>query len=209
MKLLFLLAASLYAESKDQAALRLAAEQHARDQAQIAKVTADLASAAASRAEMMRSIQQLNANNQQRAAEQKREANSKARTSEEIHTADASAVIDAANLQNERTMAAAAEVKAQSDILIKIAENASNSMYVAMGTAFSALLTALVGLIGIILSHYWSIKKIDEVGAKVDVAGADAHAAYTEANTVNQKIEKIGLKMADDRPLNPNSPQHK
>jgi hypothetical protein len=128
-------------------------------------------------------------------------------------------------LANDRAVSTAASAKNQLDLAVALArENHSegrNTLYVQL----ASLASLIIGFLSKYLSdkekaqkeaeevnilhdqtlahRQLELEKIEEVKQTAVSAKKSADSAYTEANTVNNKIADIGLKMKDGKPLNP------
>jgi len=129
-----------------------------------------------------------------------------------VVAADAQHAAVAAEQHNDKAVENADEIKAkterikeQNDALLRATESSRFAMYATLGTGVLTFLTVLVGLIfkdrsdkralEITVSHRKDeLEKIEQVGAKAD-------KAYEVGNTVNTKLENIGVRMADGLPL--------
>lgn len=207
-----LLVASASAETKAEAALRieLAAAKVAlataqKEKADLAASIAKLSKTQAASSKSAAVSRQDAANNQADAASQADQNNTTAVQTAASNLADTKkTVVDASAL----TLAAAESAKSQNTALLIV--------------QVSGLLVTLFTIGGKILSdnairvqeHRWKDEDRDKLEkllatqhqeqvAKIGEVKTEAHNAYNEANTVNKKLETIGVQMRDGEPLKP------
>jgi len=225
-------AASAESQAAVAATKKALADQLASTQAQLqaarAESQAAVAAARKDREALERAIAAVgtNAKIQARAATVQRsesvglalEKTAEADAQADSNAAIAQRAVDVAEQADARAVIAAMSAKAQADQLMKVSDHNNSALYMLVFTTVFGFLALLYKDVILLLkdnrTRKWDIEdrvridketkehrayELDEI-AKVGKAAA---AAYSEANTVNQKIESIGLKMQDNRPLAP------
>lgn len=218
-----LLAATLLrADSKDEAALR----------AQLAQTQAALAAASKDRAamqvELTAAVAKLGVANKVQAAaatQQRANVSDKAEASAvraDANAAQAQQTADSARVTaeaaNTQAVISAVAAKVQADALIRVSDQSHTASLATLITSCFGFLTLIAGFGWKAFTdsrdHRWLMETTAQAATvtalhrqtelqKISEVQSSAQAAYSEANTVNKKIESIGLKMADSKPLNP------
>ena len=217
-----LAATLLRADSKDEAALR----------AQLAQTQAALAAASKDRAamqvELTAAVAKLGVANKVQAAaatQQRANVSDKAEASAvraDANAAQAQQTADSARVTaeaaNTQAVISAVAAKVQADALIRVSDQSHTASLATLITSCFGFLTLIAGFgwkdFTDSRDHRWLMETTAQAATvtalhrqtelqKISEVQSSAQAAYSEANTVNKKIESIGLKMADSKPLNP------
>jgi hypothetical protein len=140
-------------------------------------------------------------------------------------TADSARVT--AEAANTQAVISAVAAKVQADALIRVSDQSHTAALATLITSCFGFLTLIAGFCWKAYTdsrdHRWVMETTAQAATvtalhrqtelqKISEVQSSAQAAYSEANTVNKKIESIGLKMADSKPLNPTDeeiPPHK
>jgi hypothetical protein len=124
----------------------------------------------------------------------------------------------AAELADSKAVLAVIAARSQADELMKVSDHNNFATYATLITSVFGFLTLLAGFFWKAFTDARDHRWVMENSVAADTATAlhrskelqkiaevqtSAQAAYSEANTVNKKIESIGLKMADNQPLRP------
>ena len=217
-----LAATLLRADSKDEAALRT---QLAQTQAALAAASKDRI---AMQVELTAAVAKLGvANRVQAAADAQQRANLSNKAEASAVRADANAVqaqqtADSARVTaeaaNTQAVISAVAAKVQADALIRVSDQSHTASLATLITSCFGFLTLIAGFGWKAFTdsrdHRWLMETTAQAATvtalhrqtelqKISEVQSSAQAAYSEANTVNKKIESIGLKMADSKPLNP------
>ena len=224
-----LTATLLRADAKDEAALRA---QLAQTQAALAEASKDRIAmqveltAAVGKLAAANKLQSA-ADTQQRANLGNRAEASAVRADASAFRADANAVqaqqtADSARVTaeaaNTQAVISAVAAKVQADALIRVSDQSHTASLATLITSCFGFLTLIAGFGWKAYTdsrdHRWLMETTAQAATvtalhrqtelqKISEVQTSAQAAYSEANTVNKKIESIGLKMADSKPLNP------
>jgi hypothetical protein len=131
-------------------------------------------------------------------------------------TADSARVT--AEAANTQAVISAVAAKVQADALIRVSDQSHTASLATLITSCFGFLTLIAGFGWKAFTdsrdHRWLMETTAQAATvtalhrqtelqKISEVQSSAQAAYSEANTVNKKIESIGLKMADSKPLNP------
>ena len=131
-------------------------------------------------------------------------------------TADSARVT--AEAANTQAVISAVAAKVQADALIRVSDQSHTASLATLITSCFGFLTLIAGFVWKAYTdsrdHRWVMETTAQAATvtalhrqtelqKISEVQTSAQAAYSEANTVNKKIESIGLKMADSKPLNP------
>lgn len=187
-----------WAESKTEAELR----------ARLAATEAGLAAAKQERAVLMASLAKLTVASTTAA---RGRVNASDEAAVNAASAQATAEVNAA-IARQAAAVAAAVAAVQGDS----AQRGNTALMITQAFGFLAVLAGiLAGLLKTSWDRRWAREDSDKakgeaathrevVLTKLGQVGDKADLAYKEANTVNLKLEKIGVEMKDGRPLDPN-----
>ena len=227
MKLVLFLffAGSLFAESKTETELRLrlAASERANGVLvnSLAKLNADAKERGTAQTAALKQVDSTT----KQAAQTATKRNEAATQERADATSDAQIAVQNAEVANQKAVLAAVAAKTQADELMKVSDHNNFATYTTLIVSVFGFLTLLTQLAWKSYTdsrdHRWLVDATNAATlatsaaalataahrekelAKIAEVKTSAQAAFEEANTVNKKIESIGVKMNDDRPLVP------